>query len=77
MSKMAELDIEIQDMLLAGIEPAIIAKTLNVPMEWIEATEASMEPDEEEYGDAFDDAQALASAGFGTDEDYGFYEADF
>ena len=76
MSKMAELDIEIQEMLLAGIEPAIIAKTLNVPMEWIEATMASMEPDEKEYGDA-DDAQAFKSAGWGTDEDYGFYEADF
>ena len=34
MSKMAELDIEIQDMILAGFEPVIIAKTLNVPIEW-------------------------------------------
>jgi hypothetical protein len=30
-----------------------------------------------EYGDAFDDAQALASAGWGTDEDYGFYGDDY
>lgn len=76
MSKMAELDIEIQDMLLAGFEPVVIAKTLNVPIEWVEATAASMEPEEED-GDAFDDAQAFKSAGWGTDEDYGFYEADF
>lgn len=32
--------------------------------------------DEEDYFDAFDDAQALASAGWGTDEDYGFYGSD-
>ena len=80
MSKMAELDIEIQEMLLEGNEPAVIAKVLNVPMEWVEATVASMEPesaDGDESFDAFDDAQALASAGWGTDEDYGHYEADF
>lgn len=28
------------------------------------------------YDDMYDDAQALASAGFGTDEDYGSYESD-
>ena len=28
------------------------------------------------YDDMYDDAQALASAGFGTDEDYGLYESD-
>jgi len=32
--------------------------------------------DEEDFFDAFDDAQALASAGWGTDEDYGFYGSD-
>ena len=77
MSKMAELDIEIQDMILAGFEPVIIAKTLNVPIEWVEATASSMEPEEEEDVDAFDDAQAFKSAGWGTDEDYAFYEAEF
>lgn len=33
--------------------------------------------DEEDYFDAFDDAQALASAGWGTDEDYGYYGSDY
>jgi len=32
--------------------------------------------DEEDFFDAFDDAQALASAGWGTDEDYGYYGSD-
>ncbi len=31
---------------------------------------------EEDYFDAFDDANALASAGWGTDEDYGYYGSD-
>ena len=79
MSKMADLDITIQEMILEGHEPAVIANVLNVPMEWIEATMASMEPESsgDESFDAFDDAQALVSAGWGTDEDYGHYEADF
>jgi len=78
MSKMADLDITIQEMILEGAEPAVIAKVLNVPMEWVEATMVSMEPESgDESFDAFDDAQALASAGWGTDEDYGHYEADF
>jgi hypothetical protein len=78
MSKMADLDITIQEMLLEGTDPAVIAKVLNVPMEWVEATMVSMEPESgDESFDAFDDAQALASAGWGTDEDYGHYEADF
>jgi hypothetical protein len=78
MSKMADLDITIQEMILEGHEPAVIAKVLNVPMEWVEATMVSMEPESgDESFDAFDDAQALASAGWGTDEDYGHYEADF
>ncbi len=32
--------------------------------------------DELDYFDAFDDGDALASAGWGTDEDYGFYGSD-
>jgi hypothetical protein len=78
MSKMADLDITIQEMILEGYEPTVIANVLNVPIEWVEATMVSMEPESgDESFDAFDDAQALASAGWGTDEDYGHYEADF
>ena len=33
--------------------------------------------DELDYFDAFDDAAALASAGWGTDEDYGYYGDDY
>ena len=30
-----------------------------------------------DYDDSTDDGEALASAGFGTDEDYGYYGEDF
>ena len=33
--------------------------------------------DELDYFDAFDDANALASAGWGTDEDYGYYGDEY
>jgi hypothetical protein len=51
-------------MLLKGNEPAVVAKVLNVPMEWVEATVASMEPEpSDESFDVFDldlDVHALA-----------------
>lgn len=36
-----------------------------------------VEVDEEYYDDAYDDEQAFASAGWGTDESYGFYGSEF
>ncbi|NBV51318.1 hypothetical protein EBR78_08895 [bacterium] len=86
MSKMAELDIEIQEMLLEGNEPAVIAKVLNVPMEWVEATMASMEPEAgvESFDDfdVLDDVHALARLEWcwssdDSDEDDAPHEADF
>lgn len=43
------------------------------------AAHAEWEQDGEPEGshDLSDDAEALASAGFGTDEDYGYYGDDF
>jgi hypothetical protein len=43
MSKMSDLDIEIQEMLQAGIDPVAIAVALDVPMDWIEATMESID----------------------------------
>jgi hypothetical protein len=80
MSKMADLDITIQEMILEGHEPAVIAKVLNVPMEWVEATMVSMEPEPSEEGfDVTDDVHALARLEWcwSSGEDYGHYEADF
>jgi len=47
-----------------------------------ETPEENQKPDPEEQSagrmpdDYSDDAEALASAGFGTDEDYGYYGGD-
>ena len=47
MSKMSDLDIEIQDQLIQGVDPTQVAETLRIPLEWVRATlEYMMESDE-------------------------------
>lgn len=75
MSYMSELDIEIQEMILAGFAPTVISDVLGIPMEWVSATIQSMDEIDESMDGDFD--TAMASAGYGTDEDYGVYEPDF
>ena len=74
MSNMAEIDLEIRDMLDEGLSPLRISSLLEIPMEMVydiieESTDDS-DYDESMDGD-FD--SGMASAGFGTDEDYGYY----
>ena len=72
MSRMAELTIDIEDMFFTDrLTPEVIAKELNVPLEVVQDYLAQF--DEEIWDDSMDgDAEsALASAGWGTDEDYG------
>ena len=72
MSRMAELTIDIEDMFFTDrLTPEVIAKELNVPLEMVQEYLAQF--DEEIWDDSMDgDAEsALASAGWGTDEDYG------
>jgi hypothetical protein len=35
MSKMSELHIEIQELLMDGVRPSIIAQELNIPVTWV------------------------------------------
>ena len=35
MSRMAELDIEIRNLLLVGTNPVTIARTLDIPVSWV------------------------------------------
>ena len=73
MSKMNALIIEIQEEIEKGeLSFRQIADKFEVPFEWVD--EAARELTEM-YGDEFetDDGYALASAGFGTDEDYGSF----
>jgi hypothetical protein len=51
MSRMSELFTEIQEELESGLNPYIVAKKLNVPLEIVEEVEAEL------YGDLYEDAE--------------------
>jgi hypothetical protein len=73
MSKMSELAMEIEQLYLQGYNVYTIATMLNIPVELVDNFVASFmnaEYNENMDGD-FD--SAMASAGMGTDEDYGSY----
>ena len=73
MSKMAELAMEIEQLYLQGYNEFTISTMLNIPVELVDNFVASfmdVEYNENMDGD-FD--SAMASAGHGTDEDYGSY----
>lgn len=78
MSKMSELAMEIEQLYTHGYNEFTIATMLNVPVELVDNFVASfmeVEYNEDMDGD-FD--SAMASAGYGTDEDYGSYgESEF
>ena len=75
MSRMADLDLEIRNMLDEGLRPFTVASLLKVPLQMVyDVIEAETENDshyDESMDGDFD--SAMASAGFGTDEDYGYY----
>ena len=73
MSKMAELAMEIEDLYVQGYNVYTIGTMLNIPVEMVDefvANFMNVEYNESMDGD-FD--SAMASAGMGTDEDYGSY----
>jgi hypothetical protein len=71
MSKMAELDMQIRDMLDEGLLPTTVASLLKCPLQMV----YDVISDQSDYDDSMDGDfdSAMASAGFGTDEDYGYY----
>ena len=80
MSKMADLAIDVEDMLFEGYSYPEIAEKLNLSVAQVEAFVAEMEAMDitfDEPDDAYSDAEALASAGFGMDEDYGYAGEDY
>ena len=78
MSKMSELAMEIEQLYLQGYNEFTIATMLNIPVELVDNFVASfMEVGYNESMDGDFDS-AMASAGIGTDEDYGSYgESEF
>ena len=76
MSKMSNLMIAIQEDLNTGrLSFAEIATKHEIPLDWVDAaaSEMSDQYDDSMYGDH---ASALASIGWGTDEDYGCFSSD-
>ena len=72
MSRMAELDLEIRELLNDGLGYEEISLRLDIPIQWVYAVVESEMPDYDDSMDGDFDS-AMASAGFGTDEDYGYY----
>ena len=73
MSKMSELAMEIREFHSQGFNEFTIATMLNVPVELVDNFVASFMG--VSYNDSMDGDfdSAMASAGHGTDEDYGYY----
>ena len=49
MSKMSEISLEIQDLLVEGVHPTKVAKLLKVPLTWVYDTLEMMEFESEQY----------------------------
>ena len=72
---MNELEMDIADAIVHGeLSNDQIAKLYGVDVSYVEEVERALY---EEFDDSMDGdhASALASAGFGTDEDYGCYDS--
>ena len=78
MSRMSELAMEIEQLYTQGYNEFTIATMLNVPVELVDGFFANFS--DIDYNDSMDGDfdSAMASAGYGTDEDYGSYgESEF
>ena len=73
MSKMSELAMEIEQLYLQGYNEFTISTMLNIPVELVDGFFANFS--DIDYNDSMDGDfdSAMASAGHGTDEDYGSY----
>ena len=73
MSRMSELAMEIEQLYTQGYNEFTIATMLNVPVELVDGFFANFS--DIDYNDSMDGDfdSAMASAGYGTDEDYGSY----
>jgi hypothetical protein len=79
MGKVSNLVLEIQDLLVSGFDAEQISRRLDVPVNWVyEAADMmnDLESSDYDYMDGDHDS-AMASAGWGTDESYGYYGEDY
>lgn len=76
----SQLAIDVEELLFEGATEQEIAHKLNISVEQVRECIAQLEQAEVEPYDMMDveaDADALMSAGFGTDEDYGYSGDDY
>jgi hypothetical protein len=87
MGKMSALALDIEESLCAGDDVGDIAirygvsvnDVLNIKENMMESDFENMDIELEDYDDSMDGDfdSAMASAGYGTDEDYGYYGDDY
>lgn len=79
MSVMSNLDLELTELYMDGLTAKMAAKVTGLPTSMVLAVFDRLQREEQEQ-DRFDDSMdgdfdtAMASAGYGTDEDYGCYD---
>lgn len=84
MSRMSDIDLSIREFLADGdYSNREIAEMLNIPIEWVNSVEEDMGFSDDYYDDSMDGdhESALASVGWGVDEDYvvdnDYFDSDF
>jgi hypothetical protein len=76
---MSNLDLELTELYMDGLTAKMAAKVTGLPTSMVLAVFERLQREEQEQ-DRFDDSMdgdfdtAMASAGYGTDEDYGCYD---
>ena len=76
---MSNLDLELTELYMDGLTAKMAAKVTGLPTSMVVAVFERLQREEQEQ-DRFDDSMdgdfdtAMASAGYGTDEDYGCYD---
>lgn len=79
MSVMSNLDLELTELYMDGLTAKMAAKVTGLPTSMVVAVFDRLQREDQEQ-DRFDDSMdgdfdtAMASAGYGTDEDYGCYD---
>lgn len=75
MSKMSDLDILVQNLAVEfNVEPSTVYEIVLATIDHVNPSEDEYEEREDQFRDDVEaDADTLASIGWGTDEDYGYY----
>ena len=79
MSYMSELDVELREAFAKGLSAEDAAEVAGVQVEMVQAFfEVLADEQDAEYDESMDGDfdSAMASAGYGTDEDYGYFGGD-